>query len=118
MRVSSGIPNQVSEFGGTAKATQPRAAVPSRGGAANVPGQIGLSRNSRGPVKLDARAQAGKHSRPVSSKDRLHQELALVDQSQSCPRQGERDAIDPQAFAMVCHTTSRIHEGNGGSSGK
>lgn len=74
--------------------------------AANVPGQIRSSCNSRGPValgyrprpelmaahelELDALAQAGEQRRPVSGKDRLNMERVLVDQSQICPRQGER----------------------------
>jgi hypothetical protein len=35
---------------------------------------------------LDALAQTGKQRRPVSGKDRLHNELVLVDQSQICQR--------------------------------
>src|SRR5687767_7438612 len=61
-----------------------------REAAANVPGQITSSRNSRGPVsqgdrprpelmaihelELDALAQTGEQRRPVSGKDRLHKE--------------------------------------------
>jgi hypothetical protein len=103
-------------FGGTASAGQ---GDPEpwfrREGAANVPGQITSSRNSRGPVslgyrprpelmavhelELDALAQTGEQRRPVSGKDRLNKELVLVDQSQICQRQGERHATHPQALA-------------------
>ena len=70
--------------------------------AANVPGPVTSSRSSRGPVsqgdrprselvaihelELDALAQTGEQRRPVSGKDRLHDELVLVDQSQICQR--------------------------------
>ncbi len=33
-------------------------------------------------LELDALAQTGEQRRPVSGKDRLHQELVLIDQSQ------------------------------------
>jgi hypothetical protein len=88
-----------------------------REAAANVPGQITSSRNSRGPVshgdrprpelmaihelELDALAQTGEQRRPVSGKDRLHEELVLVDQSQIRQRQGERHATHEQAVAWL-----------------
>ena len=37
----------------------------------------------------------------MSGKDRLHNELVLVDQSQICQRQGERHATHPQALAWL-----------------
>jgi hypothetical protein len=52
-------------------------------------------------LELDALAQTGEQRRPVSGKDRLHQELVLVDQSQVCQRQGERHATHPQALARL-----------------
>src|ERR687891_2592615 len=92
-------------------------AVVRREAAANVPGQITSSRNSRGPVsqgdrprpellaihelELDALAQSGEQRRTVSGKYRLHEELVLVDQSQICQRQGERHATHPQALAWL-----------------
>jgi regulatory protein len=42
-------------------------------------------------LELDALAQTGEQRRPVSFKDRLHQERVLVDQSQVGQCQGERD---------------------------
>src|SRR5918994_7807284 len=90
-------------------------AVVRREAAANVPGQITSSRNSRGPVsqgdrprpelmaihelELDALTQTGEQRRPVSGEDRLHDELVLVDESQIRQRQGESHATHPQAFA-------------------
>ena len=81
-----------------------------------MPGQIS-SRRSRGPVsqgdrprpelmaihqlELDALALTGEQRRPVAGKDRLHQELVLVDQSQICQRQGERHATHEQAIAWL-----------------
>ena len=52
-------------------------------------------------LELDALAQTGEQRRPVTGKDRLHQELVLVDQSQICQRQGERHATHEQAIAWL-----------------
>src|SRR3954453_14427128 len=88
-----------------------------REAAANVPGPTRSSRYSRGPVshgdhprpelmaihelELDALAQTGEQRRPVSGKDRLHQEHVLVDQSQICQPQGKRHATHEQALARL-----------------
>ena len=52
-------------------------------------------------LELNSLTQTGEQRRPVSGKDRLHKELVLVDESQICQRQGERDATDPQAIAWL-----------------
>lgn len=49
--------------------------------------------------ELDALVQTGEQRRSVSGKDRLHNELVLVDQSQVCQCQGECHAANPQTFA-------------------
>lgn len=53
-------------------------------------------------LELDALAQTGKQRWPVSGKNRLHNELVLVDESQICQRPGQGHASHPQASPGCC----------------